>query len=69
MMQLFLKIYSIEPANTTDLPETQVSITFPFCFNQHSDHRMLQSFLKMKIKNWFLFKAWVKTDLTIKLLQ
>ena len=54
MMQLFLKIlkiYSIEPANTTDLPETQVSITFPFCFNQHSDHRMLQSFLKMKIKN------------------
>ena len=51
MIKLFLKIYSIEPANTTDLPETQVSITFPFCFYQHPNHRMLQSFLKIKIKN------------------
>ena len=49
------KINSMEPANITDLPEEKVSITFPFCFNQHSDNRMLQSFLKMDIKNWFNF--------------
>ena len=47
----------MEPANSTDLPEKQVAITFPFCFNQHSDHRMLQSFLKIQIKSLFLLKT------------
>ena len=54
MIPLFLKFAILEPANTTHLPEKQVSITFPFCSNQHSDHRMLQSFLRIKKKNWFL---------------
>ena len=47
-MPLFPKFAILKPANTAHLPEKQVSITFPFCFNQHSNHRMLQSFLKMK---------------------
>ena len=52
----------MEPANTSVLPETQVSITFPFCFNQHSDHRMLQSFLRINSTNWLLSKAWSKNQ-------
>ena len=37
--------------NTTDVPEKQVSIDTPFCFNQHSDNKMLQSLLKIKTKD------------------
>ena len=34
---------------TENLPEKPVSISFPFGFNQHSYHRMLQGLLKITI--------------------
>ena len=46
-------------------PEKEVSITFPFCSHQHSDHRMLEGLLK----NHETKKECLSKDMSVILLE